>query len=164
MAEKIEVRDRVLSAKTKLGDWRKARDRGTAPRDGFTLMEILVIIVVLGILAAVVIYAVGGITGKSARAACQADGATVSSAISDLNNEHPNVFVSVAATSPQSAENLLLGSDYGGPYVSSWPSNAPHYAFSVSTAGVLMVAIGTSGTIGTPVPYAGPSSCPSTMS
>jgi prepilin-type N-terminal cleavage/methylation domain-containing protein len=130
---------------------------------GFTLVEILVIIVVLGILAAVVLYAVGGITGKSARAACQADGATVSSAISDLNNEHPNIFVATAVTSPASAENLLVGSAYGGPYISSWPSNSPHYAFSVSTTGVLMVAIDINGVLGTPVPYAGPSSCPSTM-
>jgi prepilin-type N-terminal cleavage/methylation domain-containing protein len=131
---------------------------------GFTLMEILVIIVVLGILAAVVIYAVGGITGKSARAACVDDGDTVSTAISDLNNEHPGVFVTTAATSGGAAENLLLGSNYGGPYIQSWPSNLPHYAFSVSTTGELMVAIGSNGALGTPTPYGGPSSCPSTMS
>jgi prepilin-type N-terminal cleavage/methylation domain-containing protein len=142
---------------------RLLRDRQSRREQGFTLMEILVIIVVLGILAAVVLYAVTGITGKSARSACQADGATVSSAISDLNNEHPNIFVATASTSPASAENLLLGSAYGGPYLSSWPDNAPHYAFSISTAGVLMVSVDISGSLNTPVPYAGPSSCPSNM-
>jgi general secretion pathway protein G len=130
---------------------------------GFTLIEIMIVIVVLGLLAAIVLFALGGITSKSAQASCQADGATVSEAISDLNSEHPNVFTSVAATSTASAENLLLGNAYGGPYISSWPSNAPHYAFSVSSSGVLEVAIGHAGTLGTPVTYAGPTSCPSSI-
>jgi type II secretory pathway pseudopilin PulG len=128
------------------------------------LIEILIVIVVLGILAGIVLFALGGITGKSARAACQDDGATVSTAISDLNNLHPNIFVATAATDPTGAENLLLGSAYGGPFISSWPDNSPHYAFSVSSAGVLQVAIGTIGVLGTPTPYSGPASCPSTMS
>jgi prepilin-type N-terminal cleavage/methylation domain-containing protein len=132
---------------------------------GFTLMEILVIIVVLAILSAVVIYAVGGVTSKSARAACADDGDTVSSAISDINNEHPGVFVTTAATNGGvAAENLLLGSNYDGPYIQSWPNNSPHYAFSISSTGELLVAIGVNGTLGTPSPYGGPSSCPSTMS
>jgi type II secretory pathway pseudopilin PulG len=131
--------------------------------EGFTLVEILVIIVVLGILAAVVLYALGGITQKSAQAACRADGATVSSAISDLDNEYPNVFEAAASTSAASAENLLLGNTYGGPYLSSWPSNSTHYAFTVSNVGVLQVQIGSSGTLGPVATYAGPSSCPSTI-
>jgi type II secretory pathway pseudopilin PulG len=130
---------------------------------GFTLVEILVIIVVLGILVAVVLYALGGITQKSAQAACRADGSTVSSAISDLDNEYPNVFESVASSGPTSAENLLLGTNYGGPYLSSWPSNSTHYTFTVSSAGVLQIQIGTAGTFGPAVAYAGPSSCPSTI-
>ncbi len=135
---------------------------------GFTLMEIIVIVAILGILAAVVIYAVGGITGKSAIASCQQDGATVSSAISDLNSEHPGVFVTTAsATGAAAAENLLLSTNYGGPYISSWPSNLPHYAFSVSPTGELTIATLPSDQVtpsSTFVPYAGPSSCPSTMS
>ena len=130
---------------------------------GFTLIEIMIVIVVLGILAAVVLFALSGITQKSAQAACQADGATASEAISNLNNLHPNVFASVAATSPVSAENLLLGSAYGGPFISSWPSNSTHYAFSVSSSGVLMVQIGTAGNLGPAIAYGGPSSCPSTI-
>jgi prepilin-type N-terminal cleavage/methylation domain-containing protein len=130
---------------------------------GFTLIEIMIVIVVLGLLAAVILFALGGITGKSAQAACRADGATVSEAISDLNNQFPNVFAAAASTSGVSAENLLLGTAYSGPYLSSWPSNAPHYAFSISSAGVLQVQIGTAGTLGPTVTYAGPSSCPSNM-
>jgi type II secretory pathway pseudopilin PulG len=134
---------------------------------GFTLMEILVIIVVLGILAAVVVYAVSGITSRSAQTACQSDGGTVSSAISDLNSEHPGVFVTTASSSgAAAAESLLLASSYGGPYISSWPSNFPHYAFSVSSTGELTIATLPADQVSstsTFVPYAGPASCPNTI-
>lgn len=40
--------------------------------EGFTLVELLIVIVILGILAAVVVFSVGGITDKGAKSACQA--------------------------------------------------------------------------------------------
>ena len=43
--------------------------------EGFTLIELLIVIVVLGILAGVVVFSLGSVTGSSAIAACQADGA-----------------------------------------------------------------------------------------
>jgi prepilin-type N-terminal cleavage/methylation domain-containing protein len=137
---------------------------GNQREAGFTLVEIVIVIVVLGLLAAVVLFALGGITSKSAQAACRADGATVSESISDFNNVAPNVFVSVAtSTGGVAAENLLLGSNYGGPYLSEWPNNAPHYAFTINPAGVLEVEIGTTGSLGAPIAYGGPASCPSTI-
>src|ERR1019366_4339734 len=110
---------------------RRREAEGLNANAGFTLIELLIVIVVLGILAGVVIFALGGITGKSAIAACQADGATVSTAISAFNAQNPGATVSAGATG---AAGGLLGNNEGGPYIQSWPKNLPHYAFEIVSA------------------------------
>ena len=125
------------------------------------MIEILIVIVVLGILAAVVIFALGGISGKTAVAACEADGATVSTAMADFTAQNNGITVSETRLTSVTT----TGAGAGSAYIQSWPNNAPHYIFSITAAGVLQVNIGTgaggnaSASVGTLQPYIGPASC-----
>jgi len=111
---------------------------------GFTLIELLIVIVVLGILAAVVVFSLGGVTGSSAVAACEADGATVDTAIAALSAQSPGTTPTDGATG-----NLVPT------YLQSWPANYAHYTFRIDTAGTLWLAAAPSGGTEQPVPPAG---------
>jgi general secretion pathway protein G len=49
--------------------------------EGFTLIELMIVIVILGVLAGIVIFAVGGVTDKGDVAACKSDVKTLSVAV-----------------------------------------------------------------------------------
>ncbi len=118
----------MISTLKRIQDKRAAQESN----GGFTLIELLIVIVVLGILAAVVVFSLGSVTGKSAVSACQADGATVSTAIAAYE---ANIG------SPPAAQTDLTGTAAsGGPYLQSWPNNTAHYLFGLSSTGKLYEA------------------------
>jgi prepilin-type N-terminal cleavage/methylation domain-containing protein len=133
---------------------RLQKQRADGEISGFTLIELLIVIVVLGILAAVVIFALGGITGKSQLAACQADGATVSTALSAFKAQNPNVTAANITSAMLTSTTFSSG---GNGYIQSWP-NATSYAYKMN-AGVLQVG-NKSGTVTSGfINYKGPQTC-----
>jgi len=131
---------------------RLKRRKDAGEIDGFTLIELLIVIVVLGVLAAVVIFALGGITGKSQLAACQADGATVSTAIAAFHAQDPGITATT---------KLLIattGNGAGSAYVQSWP-NASSYKFTLVKGALNVQSLTSTGTLGTLTPYTGPTAC-----
>lgn len=150
----------MMSDKGLFAAYRRINERRAAGEEeqGFTLIELLIVVVVLGILAAVVVFALGGVTGKSAVAACEADGNTISTALAAFSANNPSVTPT---------QTLLTGTTDGGPYIQSWPSNLPHYAYALDANGKLDIVTDASTSANGPVttstaittPYAGVSSC-----
>lgn len=61
-------------------------------QNGFTLTELLIVVVILGVLAGIVVFAVAGITDRGVEAACDADKRTVQTAVEAYhaqNNAYP---------------------------------------------------------------------------
>ena len=63
---------------------------------GFTLVELLIVIVILGILATVTVFAVTGITNKGKTSACQSDATTIQTAEEAYSANHGNYTASQA--------------------------------------------------------------------
>jgi general secretion pathway protein G len=119
----------MISTLKRLQDKRAAREID----GGFTLIELLIVIVVLGILAAVVVFSLGSVTSKSAVSACQADGATLDTAIAAYNANN--------GTYPTLQTDLTVGTTAnGGPYLQSWPANTAHYYFELVYSATTKVA------------------------
>jgi prepilin-type N-terminal cleavage/methylation domain-containing protein len=69
---------------------------------GFTLVELLIVIVILGILATVTVFAVGGITDRATENTCAVEFATVQTAVEAffVDSGGTGYPASIAALSP----------------------------------------------------------------
>lgn len=100
----------------------------------FTLVELLLVIVVLGVLAAIVIFSLSGTSSQAAVAACRTDAKSVAVAVNAYRTQHDAL--------PSALTDLSTGSS---PYLQSLPSS-PYYAISLSGGSVYVTAPPTAGT------------------
>jgi prepilin-type N-terminal cleavage/methylation domain-containing protein len=66
----------------------RAMEKKRAGEGGFTLIELMIVIVILGILAAIVVFAVGGITDRGETSACKANVKTAEVAVEAYYAKH----------------------------------------------------------------------------
>ena len=109
---------------------------------GFTLVEILIVVVILGILAAIVIPQFTSASDSARQGNLETQLQTIRSQLELYRIQHNNVYPTVA----QMFENLTNSSDSGGdttgtvygPYLQKEPGNP----FTVGTNGTVVVAAG----------------------
>lgn len=87
--------------------------RRTHEYGGFTLVELLIVIVVLGVLAAVVVFALGGVSASASVASCKADARIVEDAV--------RAYMTENAGTPPTTADLTASTD---PYLSSFPTSS----------------------------------------
>ena len=80
---------------------------------GFTLVELLIVIVILGILATVTVFAVQGITTRGEQTACRADHKTLQTAIEAHMADTGEFPADIAALE---TAGLLADGSYSGNY------------------------------------------------
>jgi prepilin-type N-terminal cleavage/methylation domain-containing protein len=83
---------------------------------GFTLVELLIVIVILGILAAVTVFAVRGITDKGQKNACAVEARTLSTGV--------EAYFTKNAVDPANAAALVPGFIKTTPDTTKWTFGA----------------------------------------
>jgi prepilin-type N-terminal cleavage/methylation domain-containing protein len=100
---------------------------------GFTLIEVLIVIVILGVLASLVVFSVRGITDRGQASACETDERVLATAIEAYMTQDATAMI--PATSPADAERYertLLSSGLVRGLSEYWNVAAEGYLINVS--------------------------------
>jgi prepilin-type N-terminal cleavage/methylation domain-containing protein len=104
---------------------------------GFTLVELLIVIVILGVLAGIVVFAVGGITDRGEMSACKAATKTTEVAVETYranNSGHVPTTLDVLVSAGYLKE---LPSNAGTKYTVSYDQKGPDNTVDTADDGVV---------------------------
>jgi prepilin-type N-terminal cleavage/methylation domain-containing protein len=79
-----------------------------APDDGFSLVELLVVIVILGVLATVVVFAVRGLVDGTDETACDSERHVVGTAVETWFAKNPGLTMPATGVGPDRYEVTLV--------------------------------------------------------
>jgi len=105
--------------------------RRPAGGKGFSLLEIVIAVCLLGVLSSVVVVGLSSVTAESASVACTTDAQTVETAVLAFKAEN--------GSSAEITKSGLLAHADGGPYLTSWPGSPGHYEIGMDASGVVLV-------------------------
>jgi len=108
--------------------------------EGTTLVELLVAVIVLGVLAGGVAFALLGVSGQGTAAACESNAKTVTDAVTTYLAQNPG-------TTQVTQSDLLTSTTYP---LSSWPQD-PQGTYSIQIAGDGNALAGTTDASGNPI-------------
>ena len=119
-------------------------DHKNIVEQGFTLVELLIVVVILGILAGIVVFAVGNLTGTATNHACATEAQTFVTAWNAYKASNNGSLP--AGASASAVATTLSGTSNGGPYLQSGtlgyndaatPPAASKWYFNVASPGTL---------------------------
>jgi prepilin-type N-terminal cleavage/methylation domain-containing protein len=108
--------------------------RAREDQGGFTLIELMIVIIILGVLAGIVIFSVRGITDRGNVAACKADLSAITTAVEAYRTQNPG-FPPDLVPSLTSGTNVFLRWDSGftGSTDATGPPSVVHVGGSGTT-------------------------------
>lgn len=113
---------------------RKDADKNLLER-GFTLVELLIVVVILGILAGIVVFAVGNLTDNAEKNACATEASTVETAVQAWKADEGNTGNPSIADLKDTANGGTLTADPKNLMASPPDATKFSYAAGVVTRG-----------------------------
>src|SRR3954469_12504455 len=86
---------------------RSTEDHQNVIEKGFTLVELLIVIVILGILAGIVVFAVGNLTSNAKTNACSTEKSTITTAVEAYKAQNGSYPANMAALTTPASSALL---------------------------------------------------------